>query len=329
VFGSFPVGKVLGIQVRIHWLFPAMILFFIWRATRVEGGDSWSGTVVVSLYLAVLFGVVFLHELGHSLVARRLGVRVLDITFWPLGGMARMTEIPRRPRVEALIAGAGPAVNFALAGLGHALELLAGYEHRRGGAAPAQLAELVASAFVDLNLVLGLFNLIPAFPMDGGRLLRAALGRFSAWTRATEQAVFVGRILAVAMIVVGLFHPAPQVRMLPLIGLFVWWSGARELWAVRARAARDVLFGPEREAEAEAILEPAPRAAGAADRATNGLRPEVDPSRARRPEAPLDPREFAGSRRLDDDALARLERYQGRLRGFDSKDGVAVDPNET
>src|SRR5262249_29872813 len=141
----------------------------------------------------VLFGVVLLHELGHSLMARRLGVHVVDITLWPLGGLARMAEIPESSRVEGLIAIAGPAVNFALAGLG-----LGALPPRPLQRAPAWLSHLWLP-FLGVNLFMGTFNLIPAFPADGGRLLRAWLARGGDWLGATETAVRIGRGISVIL----------------------------------------------------------------------------------------------------------------------------------
>ncbi len=195
-----------------------------------------SGQPSSALTILLLFGLVFLHELGHSLVAQALGIRVLDITFWPLGGMARMSEIPENARTEALIAIAGPAVNFLLAGLAAPLFLLT------SGAAPdlsipgtaggAPLLSALLGLFIWINLALGLFNLVPAFPMDGGRILRAFLGRRGNWVEATARAVRVGRFFALAMVIGGI---ALGHCMLPIVGIWLWWVGGQELMAVRVR----------------------------------------------------------------------------------------------
>ena len=152
--GSIQIGSILGITVRLHVLLLLMFAVLVFWLEQPP------------LVLAILFGCVLLHELGHSLVALAFGLRVIDITLWPLGGMARMSRIPESTRIEGLIAIAGPAVNFvlALAGFG-AFVLWPGL----------QQSELLAW-FIGVNLLMGLFNLLPAFPMDGGRLLRAFLG---------------------------------------------------------------------------------------------------------------------------------------------------------
>lgn len=228
MLGSIEIGRVLGIRVRLHWLFIALVLFLVFLS-----GDQWAGLFGG---LVMLFGVVFLHEMGHCLVARHFGIRVLDITFWPLGGMARMSEIPESSRVEGWIAIAGPAVNFALALMAAPLVLLLFFLSEPGSAGGlAEVALDLAGTFVLINLGLGLFNLVPAFPMDGGRVLRAWLGRNGDWLGATESAVRVGRVFAVIGFAVGLLMGNP---ILALIGAFVWFAGSRELAAVRIRHRR-------------------------------------------------------------------------------------------
>jgi Zn-dependent protease len=214
VNGSIKIGSVFGITLRLHVLLLVMYAVLVFK------------TEVSPLVLLILSGCVLLHELGHSLVALAHGIRVVDITLWPLGGMARMTQIPESTRIEGLIAIAGPAVNFLLAALGFLAWTLSGAPFEGG----------LLEWFIGANVLMGLFNLLPAFPMDGGRLLRAFLGRKGNWLAATEQAVGFGRVLALLLCVLGLVR-FPELLMLPLIGVFVWWSGAQELAVVRARHA--------------------------------------------------------------------------------------------
>jgi Zn-dependent protease len=218
VNGSIKIGSVLGITLRLHLLLLVMFGVFVFLLDENP------------LVLAMLFGCVLLHELGHSLVALAFGIRVVDITLWPLGGMARMTQIPESTRIEGLIAIAGPAVNFVLALLGFGAWTLWG--------GPPQ--QDLLGWFIGVNLVMGLFNLLPAFPMDGGRLLRAFLGRRGDWLGATVSAVRIGRWFALLLFVLGLTG-IPGVLgpnyVLPLVALFVWSSGIQELAAVRARHA--------------------------------------------------------------------------------------------
>ena len=232
MIGSFRIGSVLGISVRIHvTLLAVMLLVAMGQMSRGAQGFD------VALDLVVLFGCVLLHELGHSVVAQSFGVRVVDITLWPLGGMARMTAIPESSKIEALIAVAGPMVNFVLAAIALVLALTFHSPH------------LWLALFV--NLAMGVFNLVPAFPMDGGRVLRAFLGRRGDWVGATRAAVRVGRAFALVMAAVGVLHIATSdgvdgLWMLPVLALFLWWAGEQELFAVLWRHGQHPLSGAAR-----------------------------------------------------------------------------------
>jgi len=295
VFASFKIGTVFGITIRVAWIFLVMAI----GAIYLMPGPHW----MTAVYIATLFGIVLLHELGHSLVALYYGIHVVDITFWPLGGMARMAEIPESPKIETLISIAGPAVNFALAAL--ALPICIGAGVLSGFDVWSAQSDTVASlalGFIYMNLALGIFNLLPAFPMDGGRILRAVLGIWSDWVTATRRAVNVGRVFAVLMIVYGL--TSEYGRMMPLIGLFIWFAGSRELWAVRMRHGDIPIPAGARNGPRPAYFEaPAPNVA------TNT---EPDPSGARRPTSW--PAQDAQRRGLDAETIARLENFQGRLR---------------
>jgi Zn-dependent protease len=226
VFNSFKIGTAFGIPIRIHWTFVVMILVLM---MRVPGSNT-----DFLLAVGVLLTCVLLHELGHSLVARRFGIRVIDITFWPLGGMARMSQIPESSKVEGLVAIAGPAVNFVLAAVGVVALILFGPQ--AGGT-----FDRYAQTFVFWNLGLGIFNLVPAFPMDGGRILRAFFARNHDWLRATEMAVSVGRLCAGMMFAASLawmMSGGEGICLLPLIPLFIWVAGGRELLVVRLRHAQ-------------------------------------------------------------------------------------------
>jgi Zn-dependent protease len=191
---SWKMGRVAGIDVYIHATF-LLVLFFVPQV--FDGGAA---AVQALLLIASVFGCVLLHEYGHALTARRFGIETADITLYPIGGVARLRRLPRAPGAELLITLAGPAVNFAIAAaLGAALWL---------GLIEFSLASLVGAFFSQLlviNLMLGLFNLIPAFPMDGGRILRATLSGFIGRAPATKIAAGVGRVLAIVFGLVGLF----------------------------------------------------------------------------------------------------------------------------
>ena len=228
--GSIKLGNVFGIPVRLHWTFLLVPYLYILLVP--------TSPLLAVLNVLALFGTVFLHELGHSLVARHFGIRVVDITFWPLGGMARMTDVPESSRIEGLVAIAGPAVNYALALLAVAGSTLA---HFLG----LDALGVALLWFMLMNLLMGTFNLLPAFPMDGGRILRAWFARSTDWVRATEQAVTVGRFFAALMVIAPIvlaFTPINPPCVLGLIGVFVWFAGARELMGVRLRHGQPV-FG--------------------------------------------------------------------------------------
>lgn len=220
--GSLHIGNLFGIPIRLHWTF----LLLVYLAASASPAPF----PVALAFFAAVAGSVLLHELGHSLMARRFGIRVIDITFWPLGGMARMTEVPEHPRVEGLVAIAGPAVNFVLA-------LASGILMVVFGILAMPTAVQLVGWFLWVNLMLGAFNLIPAFPLDGGRILRAWFARTTDWVSATQRAVEVGRVFAILMFVasiVSLFFGG-GLCVLPLIAIFIWFAGANELVAVRMR----------------------------------------------------------------------------------------------
>ncbi|WP_422025234.1 site-2 protease family protein [Pyruvatibacter mobilis] len=207
MFGkNLTLGRILGIEIRINvsWLFIAMLLS--WALARgyfpaVHEGlqqiDYWSMGIVavVGLFLSIL-----LHELAHSVVAKAFGQDIKSITLWMLGGMAEMRDEPPSPRAEFLMAIAGPAASFVLAGLFHAI-----------GAALAEdgsmaLAGIVATYLGKLNLILAIFNLVPAFPLDGGRVARAALWAWTGdFTRATATAARMGSLFGLGLILLGVF----------------------------------------------------------------------------------------------------------------------------
>src|SRR5262249_53034754 len=151
------------------------------------------------------FGCVLLHELGHALTARRFGIGTADITLYPFGGVARLERMPRAPGAELLIALAGPAVNVALAGALLAFQWVSG---GWGLWESWATADFFVSSLITINLGLALFNLIPAFPMDGGRVLRALLSGWLGRLRATEVAATLGQALALIFGVYCLLHGA-------------------------------------------------------------------------------------------------------------------------
>lgn len=207
MFSSFRVGTLLGFPIRVGFSFLLLLLFvFLWM-----GGLS---GLTIALVTA---GSVLLHELGHSLTARRLGIPVAGIELHFFGGAAQM-GMARSPRDEIAVAAAGPAVSLVLAAVG----LLLG------------LATSVSAfaIFGWVNLLLGVFNLLPAFPSDGGRILRAALARRRGLVRATDVAVKVGRVVCLVLVVAGVALGSIQ---LMLVAGVLWLMGGAERAAVRLR----------------------------------------------------------------------------------------------
>jgi Zn-dependent protease len=229
---AFRIGRLAGIDLYAHVTF---LVFLAWVGLS---GFLRTGTVGAAVdgvgFLLAVFAVVLLHELGHALVARRFGFATRDITLLPIGGVARLERMPEDPLQEVLVALAGPAVNVVLA-----LAFFVGFhvQHPRGSVLvstelPLEAAPLLARLFW-VNTSLAVFNLLPAFPMDGGRILRAALAWRGDFVKATRQAATFGQALALLLGVVGVFTNP----FLVLIALFVWIGAASEAGAVQMKAA--------------------------------------------------------------------------------------------
>ena len=230
------MGRIAGIDLYIHVTFP---LLFAWIALNGFGGGANARTVLVTLALTLaVFAIVVLHEGAHALTARRFGIRTRDITLLPIGGIARLERMPREPREELLIAVAGPAVNVVLAALLYGGLAASGVSDVRPELEKAATAVTMTSAIAQLtaiNLWLAAFNLIPAFPMDGGRVLRAILAaRTRDYTKATVKAARVGRVFALIFALVGIFALASP--MLAIIAVFIWIAGTSEALAVQTSA---------------------------------------------------------------------------------------------
>lgn len=230
--GSFTIGRVAGIDVKVHWTFLLLLAFFAYLG--YTGSGSVLGGLVTSAVIVVLFVCVLLHEFGHSLVAQRLGIEVPDITLLPIGGLARLKTLPEKPWDEVKIAVAGPLVNVVLAplffGAAFALgaDLLRPADILEGGASFDQI--LVYLGFINVALVL--FNMIPAFPMDGGRVLRGLLATRLGPVRATDIASTVGQVFAAGFFFYGL---TTGNLILALIAVFIFFGASGEAQMVRQR----------------------------------------------------------------------------------------------
>jgi Zn-dependent protease/CBS domain-containing protein len=226
---SWRIGRLAGIDVYMHVTF---VILLAWvAASHYLPERSLAEMLDGLVFVLALFGIVVLHELGHALTARRYGIRTRDISLLPIGGVARLERMPEEPRQELLVAVAGPAVNIALAGLLLVVLLPA--------AALSGVSELhlVGGHFLSkllwINVGLAGFNLIPAFPMDGGRVLRASLAMRMDYVRATQLAAGIGQMIALGFGFVGLFYNP----FLVFIALFVWMGAADEASMVQMKSA--------------------------------------------------------------------------------------------
>ncbi|MEW4568207.1 site-2 protease family protein [Tautonia sp. JC769] len=230
---SIKLGKLAGIPLYVHWTFLILLGFIGWRAYTISDQDIGAALAAVLMVIAV-FGCVVLHELGHALMARRFGVPTSDITLLPIGGVARLQRIPEKPSQELLVALAGPAVNVVIAAVLIGGLLLSGKGlmaiWSTGNLFDAGTNPFGTLAF--LNLFLVVFNMIPAFPMDGGRVLRALLAMSLPYARATRLAATIGQSLAIAFGFLGLISSNP---FLLLIALFVWIGAEAEARQVEER----------------------------------------------------------------------------------------------
>lgn len=208
---SWKLGRFAGIDTYVHASFLLLVGWAAWAA--YQGAGSGFAAVLGVLFLIGVFGSVLLHEFGHALTARRYGIQTRRIVLWPIGGVAQLEGSPKTPRQELLIALAGPAVNFVLAAGLFVVTRVFGFP--AGG---------ILGGLLAANLMLGLFNLVPAFPMDGGRVLRALLAQRLGATKATRMAVTIGKVAAVGFVIAGLFGNS----MLILLGAFVWFAATAE-----------------------------------------------------------------------------------------------------
>jgi Zn-dependent protease/CBS domain-containing protein len=224
---SLNIGTIAGTAVRVHITF-LLFLGWIFAASWAAGGPTaaWQSLA----FMLLLFACVVAHEFGHIFTARAFGVSTPDVTLLPIGGVARLERIPEEPWEEFLVAIAGPLVNVAIAII---LVLLAG-AHLNSGDLHA--VESPHTSMIDrlaaVNLFLALFNMIPAFPMDGGRVLRALLASRMGYVRATEIAAFIGQGVAFALGFVGLFSNP----LLIFIAIFVYLAASSEAHLVAIRA---------------------------------------------------------------------------------------------
>jgi Zn-dependent protease/CBS domain-containing protein len=226
---SWRLGEVAGIGLYMH----ATFLLLIGWVALIHWSEAQNLAVVITgvSFILALFGCVLLHELGHALTARRYGIKTRDITLLPIGGLARLERMPEEPMQELWVALAGPAVNVVIAGG------LFGWLQVTGSWQPLDQLSVTEGSFIGrlmvVNVILAGFNMLPAFPMDGGRVLRALLATRMDYVRATQIAGSLGQGMAFLFGFIGLFTNP----FLLFIALFVWIGAAQETSMVQMKSA--------------------------------------------------------------------------------------------
>ncbi len=243
--GALYLGRISGIRIYLHWTFAILLIWIFLVYYGQSGGDVQQGLLGGAFILA-LFACVTLHELGHALMGKRFKVETEKITLYPIGGVASMSKMPEKPVQELLVALAGPSVNLLIGAL------LWGYLTQIKGIAlenlTTELSRLTPNNFLLqlmlANFILALFNLIPAFPMDGGRVFRALLSMGTDRVTATRWAASLGQILAIGFVFLGFFYNF----WLVFIGIFIYLGASAEAYqestnhVLEGYKVRDVLM---------------------------------------------------------------------------------------
>lgn len=237
---SFTIGRIAGTSIRLHFTF-LLLLAWIGITDYLSGGTK--AAIASLIFILLVFACVTAHEFGHILTARRFGVKTPEVILSPIGGIANMERIPEDPRQELLVALAGPAVNVAIAAI-----LLIGGVSLQGLASLDFGTATLAQRLTFVNISLVVFNMIPAFPMDGGRVLRALLAMKLGAPKATELAARLGQGFAFLFVLLGLFYNP----ILLLVGVFIYFAASSEEQAAAFR-------GFARDLKVAQAMEPGPR----------------------------------------------------------------------
>jgi len=245
---SFRLATIAGTEVRIHLTFFLLLLFVAMQG--MSGGQGLNGALAAMLLVSAMFGCVLLHEFGHVFAARGYGIRTPDITLLPIGGVARLERMPRKPTHELVVALAGPLVNVIIAAV---IALALGLKFRFDPNHEFHLTSGFWQHLMMWNLFMVVFNMVPAFPMDGGRVFRAVLAMFVDYERATRWAATLGQGLAAVVVVVmllsGAFNP-----FLLLIAFFIFMAAGQESAAVsQQEATRSLLVRDAMQTEFHAL----------------------------------------------------------------------------
>jgi len=249
--GSIRLFRIAGIQLSVHVTFFLLLAYYAWvgwqDASQFGTTAGMIGALSSASSVLFLFVFVILHEFGHSFAARHYGIAVPQILLLPIGGMAQMSAIPRNPWQEFVITIAGPAVNFAIIGV---IMIFAPFQTEPIMAQVRGFLGLHVAVGTDtelhwpqlimlMNLLMGCFNLIPVFPMDGGRMLRAALASRLPYLKATFVAATIAKVLAVAGILLALFWFEPARYQTALLFGFIYFAGQTEYRMVKRREEED------------------------------------------------------------------------------------------
>lgn len=229
---SWKITEIAGIGVYVHWSF--LILPLLIAGSELSAGSGIAVALQAVLFVLTIFGCVVLHELGHALTARQFGVATHSITLLPIGGVANLDRIPRNPLHELVIALAGPAVNVAIAVVLVMLLIASGMLGSLLNAAAISQSFLLQ--LLVANIILVVFNLLPAFPMDGGRVLRSLLAAFLPHAQATKIAAIIGQGMAGLFALVAIMS---QVWLLLIVAVFIFFAGRGEARMAQAQAATD------------------------------------------------------------------------------------------
>jgi len=228
---SINLFRIRGIQLALHASFLLLLAYVAWEGWSEGGleGAAWSVAII-----GAFFTCVVLHELGHCFTAMHFGIGVRRILLMPIGGMAEFESIPREPSRELLMTLAGPAVNFVIAGL---LWLVVGSPETWAFSSYESSALGFTHLLLHWNLLMGAFNLVPVFPMDGGRIFRALLATRLPYLRATFWAATVGKVLAVIAALVAIFWL--HTYLTAVLFAFIFFAGETEYRAVKRREIED------------------------------------------------------------------------------------------
>jgi Zn-dependent protease/CBS domain-containing protein len=215
------IARIAGIDIRVHVTFLALLVWIAWVSYAATGTAA--GVIDGLVMLFLVFVIIVIHELAHALTARHFGIRTRDITLLPIGGVSSLERMPDEPRQELLVALSGPTVNFVLAAALAGIALALGHDLRPSAQMQMESVPLLVR-LTWINLALGVFNLLPAFPMDGGRVLRALLALRLSDIQATRIAAGTGQAMAIVFGIIGLFGSP----MLVFIALFLWMGASGE-----------------------------------------------------------------------------------------------------